>query len=75
VSLSAWLRIGWFALAADVAYWWLGGAGQLDDVESISQWHAILNEVLYFGGLVLFVVLLVLSWLLWRVNERERTRS
>jgi hypothetical protein len=67
--------LGWFALAADVAYWWLGGAGQLDDVESISPWHAILNEVLYFGGLVLFVVLLVLGWLLWRVNERERTRS
>jgi hypothetical protein len=74
VPLSAWLRIGWLALAADFLYWWLGGAGPLDDAPGrpISQLHAALNVVLYFGGAVLFLVLLVLSWLRWRANERER---
>jgi hypothetical protein len=62
-------------MAADVAYFLSGGTGQLDDVQSISQWHATLNGVLYFGGFVLLFVLFVLGWLLWRVNERERTRS
>jgi len=53
-----------------------GGAGPLDDAgPPISGWHATLNEVLYFGGWVLFLVLLVLSYLLWRVNERERMRT
>jgi hypothetical protein len=76
VSLSAWLRIGWLALAADVAYFMFGGAGPLDDAgPPISGWHATLNEVLYFGGWVLFLVLLVLSYLLWRVNECERMRT
>jgi hypothetical protein len=75
VSLSAWLRLGWLVLAADVAYWMFGGAGPLDDGgPPISSWHATLNEVLYFGGWVLFLVLLVLSYLRWRVNERERMR-
>ena len=62
-------------MAADVAYFLLGGTGQLDDVQSISQWHALLNGILYFGGFVLLFVLLVLSYLLWRVNERERMRT
>jgi len=36
---------------------------------------ATLNEFLYFGGWVQFFVLLVLSYLLWRVNEREFMRT
>jgi hypothetical protein len=53
-----------------------GSAGPLDDSwPPISSWHAALNRVLYFGGWVLFFVLLVLSYLLWRVNERERIRT
>lgn len=76
MSLGAWVRVGWLALAADFLYWRLGGAGLLDDNEgNIPQWHGILNAVLWYGGLLLFLVLLVLSWLLWRVNERERARS
>ena len=76
MSLSAWLRIGWLALAADVAYWIFGGAGPLDDAgPPISSWHATLNAFLYFGGWVVLLVLLVLSYLRWRVNERERTRT
>jgi hypothetical protein len=75
MSLSAWLRVGWLALAADFAYWRFG-VGALDDNEQpISQWHGVLNGVLWYGGLLLFVVLLVLSLLLWRANERERTRN
>jgi hypothetical protein len=75
MSLSAWIRIGWLVLAADFVYWMFGGAGPLDDAGYISSWHATLNEVLYFGGWILFLVLLVLSYLLWRVNERERMRT
>jgi hypothetical protein len=74
VSLRTWLRIGWLALAADFAYWLFGGAGAFDDSgPPISRWHGTLNEFLYFGGWVLFFVLVVLSYLLWRINERERT--
>jgi hypothetical protein len=77
MSLSTALRLGWLVLAADFAYFWLGGAGPLDDAPGppISDWHATLNAILYFGGGVLFVVLLVLSLLLWHANERECTRS
>jgi hypothetical protein len=75
MSLSAWLRIGWFIMAADVAYFLLGGTGQLDDTQSISQWHERLNGVLWYGGALLFFVLLILSYLSWRVNERERMRT
>jgi hypothetical protein len=76
VSISAWLRIGWLAFAADVAYWMFGGAGPLDDGgPPVSSWHATLNAILYFGGAVLFLVLLVLSYLVWRVNEGARTRD
>jgi D-alanyl-lipoteichoic acid acyltransferase DltB (MBOAT superfamily) len=76
VSLSAWVRVGWLALAADFLYWRLGGSGPLDDNEgSVPQWHSILNAVLWYGGALLFVVLLVVSYLLWRANERERTQT
>lgn len=74
-SLRLVLQIGWLALFADILYWTLGGAGQLDDVESISQSHATLNEVLYYGGLALFLLLLLLSWLRWRINQREQGRE
>jgi hypothetical protein len=75
VSLRAWLWIGWLTLAADFAYWRFG-VGTLDDNEEpISYRHGVLNAVLWYGGLLLFLVLLVLSWLLWRANERERTSS
>jgi hypothetical protein len=37
---------------------------------SIPLWHGILNVVLWYGGALLFFVLLILSW---RANERERT--
>ena len=73
MSLRAWLRIGWLLLAADFAYW-LWQLRQPED-EQLPSWHATLNFVLYYGGALLFVALFVVSYLLWRVNERERTRS
>lgn len=76
MALSAWLRVGWLVFAADVAYWMFGGSGALDDTgPPISSWHATVNAFLYFGGWVLFFALLVVSYLLWRVNERGRTRT
>ena len=57
-------------------YWRLGGAGPLDDNEgNIPRWHGILNTVSWYGGALLFVALLVLSYLLWRANQRERMRT
>lgn len=76
MPLSGWVRAGWLALAADFLYWRLGGAGPLDDNEgNVPQWHGILNAVLWYGGGLLFVVLLALSYLLWRANQRERMRT
>ena len=70
VSLSAWILLGWFALAADVVYWcW--ELGQPED-QQLSTWHADLNIVLYFGAGALFVVLLIVSLLAWRANESAR---
>jgi hypothetical protein len=71
VSLSAWVRIGWLVLAADIAYLLASGGEE----QQLSRWRGILGWVLYLGGWVLFIVPLILSLLLWRVNERERTRS
>ena len=62
----------WLALAADFLYFGFGVTRD-DNEPAISQLHGILNAVLWYGGWVLFVVLLILSWLRWRVNERERT--
>ena len=67
VSLRAWVRLGWFALAADVVYWYWE-LGQFED-HALSAWHAVLNSVLYFGGGVLLVVLLIVTPLVWRVNR------
>ena len=72
MSLSAWLRIGWLVLAADFVYWlWLMGQPE----PGPEGWWGRLNIVLYFGGALLFVVLLIVSLIVWRVNERERTLS
>lgn len=73
MSLSALLRLGWFALAADFAYW-LWELRQPEE-QHLSSWHATLNIVLYYGGALLFLVLLIVSWIVWRANERERTPS
>jgi hypothetical protein len=73
VSLSAWLRLGWLVLAADFVYW-MWELRQPED-QQLSGWHATLNIFLYYGGGILFVVLLVLSVLVWRVNQHHRTQS
>src|SRR5579859_7662624 len=70
VSLSVWLRAGWFVLAADFAYW-LWELRQPEE-QQLSSWHATLNIVLYYGGGLLFVVLLIVSYIVWRLNQRER---
>jgi hypothetical protein len=73
VSLGTWLRPGWLVLAADVAYW-LWQLRQAEE-QQLSSWHATLNIFLYWGGALLFVVLLIVSLIVWRANERERTLS
>src|SRR5262249_37371181 len=71
VSLSAWLRIGWLVFAADVVYWfWLMG-----QPEPGPGWWGRLNIVLYFGGALLFVVLIIIGLIVWRATEREQTLS
>ncbi len=73
MSLSGWLKLGWLALAADAVYWLFGGAGAFDDSgPPISDAHAAMNAVLYFGGWLLFAVLVVVSYLVWRVNAGPR---
>jgi hypothetical protein len=71
VSVGAWLRIGWLVWAADVVYfgWMMGHTGE----PGPEGWWGRLNIVLYFGGAVLFVVLLIVSLIVWRATERERT--
>lgn len=73
MSLSAWLRIGWLVLAADVVYWIVisGHTGE----PGPRGWWGTLNIFLYYGGALLFVFLLVVSYVAWRVNQRERTLS
>ena len=71
MSLSAWLRIGWLVLAADVVYfgWMMGHTGE----PGPEGWSGYLNIFLYWGGALLFIVLLIVSLIVWRANERERT--
>jgi hypothetical protein len=73
VTLSAWLRIGWLVLAADAVYfgWMLGHTGE----PGPEGWWGTLNIFLYYGGALLFVVLLIVSLLVWHANERRRTLS
>ncbi len=75
MSLRAWLRVGWLVLAADAVYWRFG-VGPLDDNEQpISHWHGVLNAVTWYGGGIVFLVVLILHWIRWRENEPERARS
>lgn len=69
MSLTAWLRLGWLVLAADFAYW-LAQLRQPEDQE-LSSWHSTLNIFLYWGGAILFVLLLVASYMVWRAKQRE----
>jgi hypothetical protein len=73
VSLGGLLRPGWLVLAADFAYW-LWELRQPEE-QQLSSWHATLNIVLYWGGALLFVALIIVSLIVWRVNERQRTLS
>lgn len=73
MSLGGLLRLGWLVLAADFAYW-LWELRQPEE-QQLSSWHATLNIVLYWGGALLFVVLIIVSLTVWRVNERQRTLS
>jgi hypothetical protein len=69
VSLSVWLRVGWLVLLADVAYWlWLMGHTGKPGPEG--SW-GYLNIITFYGGWLLFGVLLVVSYGVWRVNQRE----
>jgi hypothetical protein len=38
-------------------------------------WWGHLNISLYYGGALLFVVLLIVSLIVWRAKERERERA
>lgn len=67
--MNAWLRVGWLVLAADVLYW-LWELRQPEE-QRLSSWHATLNIFLYWGGAILFVVLLLIGYVAWRVKQRE----
>lgn len=69
MSLSGWIRLGWFLMAADVAYW-LWELRQPEE-QQLSSWHVALNIALVLGGAILLVVLLLVSYVAWRVNQRE----
>jgi hypothetical protein len=72
-DLGAWLRIGWLVLAADVVYWlWM--TGHIGE-PGPQGWWGTLNVFLYYGGALLFVVLLVVSLLVRHADERERSVS
>jgi cytochrome c-type biogenesis protein CcmH/NrfG len=71
VSLSTWLRLGWLAVAADFLYW-IWELRQPEE-QQLSSWHADLNVALYYGGALLFVALLLVSYVAWRVNQRHRS--
>jgi hypothetical protein len=73
VPTHRWLRLGWLILAADFAYWmW---EGRQPEEQQLSTWHAGLNAFLYYGGAILFVGLLLASYVAWRVNQRARERG
>ena len=42
------------------------------DEKHLPSWHAGLNAFLYWGGGILFVLLLLGSYLVWRVKQGER---
>lgn len=64
------LRLGWSLVAADLVYW-LWELRQPEE-QQLSSWHANLNVVLYWGGGILFVVLLLVGYVAWRVDQRRR---
>lgn len=70
MSLNALLRLGWLVLAADFLYW-LWELRQPEE-QRLSSWHATLDIVLYWGGGLLFVIVLLVSYVVWRVNQRGR---
>lgn len=70
MSLNALLRLGWLVLGADFAYW-LWELRQPEG-QQLSSWHAALNIVLYYGGALLFVALIVVSYIVWRIDQRGR---
>jgi hypothetical protein len=71
VSRDVWLRVGWLALAADVGYW-IWQMGHADAESGLPTWHAVFNVVTVIGGCVLFAALLLGTYIVWRVNQRER---
>jgi cytochrome c-type biogenesis protein CcmH/NrfG len=70
VSLNGWLRAGWLIVTADFVYW-LWELRRREE-QQLSTWHADLNVVLYYGGAILFVGLLLVSYVAWRVKQRAR---
>jgi hypothetical protein len=70
VTLTRWLRVGWLILSADVLYW-ISGVAYKGEEEPLADWQATLNSITYFGGLILFALLLVGSYIDWRRKQRE----
>jgi hypothetical protein len=65
VSLSAWFHIGLLLVAADVVYfvWMMARTGKPPK----GGWAQI-NLFLYWGGALVFVVILSASLLIWHAN-------
>jgi hypothetical protein len=70
VPLTRWLRIGWLVLLADVLYWISPVAGRDGDLP-MADWHARFNTVTFFGGWILFALLLLGSYIAWVAKQRE----
>lgn len=72
-QLRPWLRAGWLLVLADIVYWlWLMGHA---DEPGPQGWWGTLNIFLFYGGALVFVLLVVVSLLAWRANERQRASS
>ena len=71
VSMRAWLRAGWLVLLADVAYW-IWQMGHVNAESGLPRWHVAFNLATVVGGAILFVALLLGSYVVWRLNQNER---
>jgi hypothetical protein len=56
-------------LLVDVLYWLTPFAGTDGDLP-MADWHATFNSVTFFGGWILFGLLLVASFIAWAAKQR-----
>jgi hypothetical protein len=64
VTFTQWLRVGWLILVADFLYW-ISGVAYKGEGHPPSDWHATFNTVTFFGGWILFGLLLLGEFIVW----------